>query len=83
MLTLAIAGPSSMNDPANFFVKEWKIVLALSLSCLLMVKLMSLVFKDVNLSDCTIVSKIKLFSARAKHIEAATPGLSGRFRMLT
>ena len=32
VLTLAMAGPSSMNDPANFFVKEWKVVLALSLS---------------------------------------------------
>ena len=42
-----------------------------------------LVFEEEILSDWTMVSNIKLFSAKAKHIEAATPGLSGSLRKLT
>ena len=72
-----------MYDPGNFFVKASKTKLAFSLSCLFIVRLISLVFKEEILSDWTIVSISKLFSANAKHIDAATPGRSGSFRKLT
>ena len=51
VLTLAIAGPSSMYEPGNFLVKSSKTELAFYLSCLFIVRLISLVFKEEILSD--------------------------------